>query len=69
MFLKRIVASIRRSSFFKHSPTHDQSTEARMMLRRVQELLEMTPAVPIATFSADNEPELENKNFERQTAR
>lgn len=68
MFLKRIVASIRRPSFFKHSPTHDQSTEARMMLRRVQELLEMTPAVPIAT-SSDNEAELETKNFERQTAR
>jgi hypothetical protein len=67
MFLKRIVASIRRSLFFKHSPTHDQSTEARMMLRRVQELLEITPAPRHLPPTA--RPELETENFERQTAR
>ncbi len=50
MFLKRIVISL----FFKKAPTHDASAQARMMLRRLQELLEMTPALPIAASSADS---------------
>ena len=55
MFLKRIVVPICRSLFFKKVPTHDVSAEARIMLRRVKELLEMTPAVPVATSSADSD--------------
>jgi hypothetical protein len=52
MFMKRILASLRKSLFRKQPAAHDGGVEGSIVLKRLRELMEMTPEVP-ATASSD----------------
>jgi hypothetical protein len=45
MFLQRMFA-VPISLFSRKPPQHDPNAEARLILRRVRELMELTPATP-----------------------
>jgi hypothetical protein len=54
MFLKRMLAPVRKSLFGRNAPTQDSTAETCIILKRVRELMEMPPAVPAAAPSAAN---------------
>ena len=57
MFLQRTFAAF-KSLCFRRPPDHDQNAEARVILQRVRELMEITPA-PLASCGADSRVTLE----------
>lgn len=57
MFLQRTLAAF-KSICFRRPPDHDQNAEARVILQRVRELMEMTPA-PLASCGAESTVTLE----------
>lgn len=53
MFLQRLFAPF-KSLFYRRPPDHDLNAEARAMLQRVRELMELTPPLPIASCGAES---------------
>jgi hypothetical protein len=58
MFLQRTFAAF-KSLFLRRPPDHDENAEARVILQRVRELMELTPPVPLAACDADSSASLE----------
>jgi hypothetical protein len=48
MFLRRTFAAC-KSVFSRRPPDHDLNVEARIILQRVRELMDLTPALPPAS--------------------
>jgi len=53
MFLERIFAAS-KSIFSRRPPNHDQQAQARVILQRVRELMELTPSTPIASCAGES---------------
>jgi len=53
MFLQRMLA-VPKSLFSRKPPQHDPNAEARMILRRVRELMELAPATPVPCCAAES---------------
>jgi hypothetical protein len=58
MFLQRLFAPF-RSLFSRRPPDHDLNAEARVILQRVRELMELTPAMPLASCGGESTATLE----------
>jgi hypothetical protein len=52
MFLRRILAAC-KSPFLKRPPEQDLNADARVILRRVRELMELTPALPLTSCGTE----------------
>jgi hypothetical protein len=53
MFLQRMLA-VPKSLFSRKPPQYDPNAEACVILRRVRELMELTPATPLACGAAES---------------
>lgn len=53
MFLQRLFAPL-KSLLSRTPPDHDVNAEARIILQRVRELMELTPPMPLASCGAES---------------
>ena len=59
MFLRRILAAC-KPSFLRRPPDDDLNVEARVILQRVRELMELTPALPLTSSGTESTAGLES---------
>jgi hypothetical protein len=58
MFLQRIFAPFKL--FFRKPPDHDLNAEASVILQRVRELMELTPATPLEAGNGNSKANFES---------